>query len=177
MFQAVTCTLGLDVTNRDHDADGVRSGVKRVNRSYGLFEREEGIVNVLVVDNSAVLCAGITGLLSGLKGITLISEAHDAQEAWRAIGELHPDVVTLDIQLSGGGIHLLKKIKQQRRAPVVIMLTNSSSLQYRERCKEAGVDFFLDKATEWTQLKTLVQGLLNGAFKERTMNQTSGGKE
>jgi DNA-binding NarL/FixJ family response regulator len=142
------------------------------------LEGKEVAVNVLVVDNSAVLCAGIIGLLSSLRGITLISEAHDAQEAWRAIEELQPDVVTLDIQLSGGcGIKLLKRIKQQQRAPVVIVLSHSSSLQYRNRSKEAGADFFLDKATEWTQLKILVQNLLNGVFEERPVNQTSGGNK
>ena len=69
--------------------------------------------------------------------------------------------MTLDIRLIGGsGIDVLKKIKQEDRALVVIMLTNSTALPFRRRCMEAGADFFLDKSTEFRKVREIVQGLL-----------------
>jgi DNA-binding NarL/FixJ family response regulator len=102
-------------------------------------------------------------MLSELAGIEIVGQAQDAPEAVRAIRELKPDIVTLDIQLIGGsGIEVLEKIKQEEHAPVVIMLTNLSSLPYRKRCSVAGADFFLDKSTEFGKVRKIIQVLLKG---------------
>jgi DNA-binding NarL/FixJ family response regulator len=118
-------------------------------------------MKVFVVDNSAILCKQIIDLLTELHGIEIVGQAQVALEALCAIRERKPDVVTLDIQMSGGsGIDVLKKIKQADQAPVVIMLTNSTAPPFRRRCIEVGADFFLDKSTEFGKVKEIVQGLL-----------------
>jgi DNA-binding NarL/FixJ family response regulator len=118
-------------------------------------------MKVFVVDNSAILCKQIIGLLTELTGIEIVGQAQVALEALCAIRECKPDVVTLDIQMRGGsGIDVLKKIKQENLAPVVIMLTNSTAPPFRKRCTEAGADFFLDKSTEFGRVKEIVQVLL-----------------
>ena len=122
-------------------------------------------MKVLIVEDSAILRQRIIGVLSDLRGIEVICEAQDAQEAFLAVGELHPDVMTLDIQLrTGSGIDVLQQVKRQDRAPIVIMLTNYSSPPYRRKCRDAGADFFLDKTTEFGELKNLMQRLLNDSF-------------
>ncbi|HWX53424.1 MAG TPA: response regulator transcription factor [Verrucomicrobiae bacterium] len=124
-------------------------------------------MKVLIVEDSAILRQRIVGLFSGLAGIAAICEAQDAQEAFLAVRELHPDVMTLDIQLrTGNGVDVLKQVKRQLRAPIVIMLTNHSSPLYRRKCKDAGADFFLDKTTEFGELKYLMQRLLDGSFRQ-----------
>jgi DNA-binding NarL/FixJ family response regulator len=118
-------------------------------------------MKVFVVDNSAILCKQIIELLIELHEIEIVGQAQVALEALCAIRERKPDVVTLDIQMSGGnGIDVLKKIKQENHAPVVIMLTNCTAPPFRRRCTEAGADFFLDKSTEFGKVKEIIQGLL-----------------
>jgi len=81
-------------------------------------------------------------------------------EAISAIHRLQPDVVILDVRMPGGsGIDVLQTIKQDRTGPMVIILTNYPYPGYRQKCLEAGADFFLDKSTEFDQIPTLLERL------------------
>ena len=118
-------------------------------------------MKIFVADDSAMLREQIIALLSGLDGVVISGQAHDARVAYQSICALKPDVVILDIQMIGGsGIDVLKQIKQELRAPVVMMLTNRTSPPYRKRCQQAGADYFLDKSTELGKVKEIIQGLL-----------------
>ena len=70
-----------------------------------------------------------------------------------------PDVMILDIQLSGGsGIEVLREVKRMPHAPVVIMLTNLVSSECRTACWEAGAEFFIDKSFGYEQLTWILEG-------------------
>jgi DNA-binding NarL/FixJ family response regulator len=99
-------------------------------------------------------------LLSQLVGIEIVGEAQYALEAFHAIFELKPDVVILDIHLIGGsGIDVLRRIKRLNAAPIVIMLTNSTTPPYRRKCMRAGADFFLDKSSEFENVRSIIKSL------------------
>lgn len=146
---------------------GSRMGVGKVpgqahflTSSNRKFPVRRAAMKVFVADNSAILRKQIINLLSDLHGIEIVGQAQVTPEALRAIRELKPDVVTLDIQMSGGGIDVLKKIKRDDSAPIVIILTNSTSPPYRRSFIEAGADFFLDKSTEFEEVRGIIQRLL-----------------
>lgn len=104
----------------------------------------------------------VVDLLSALVGVEIIGQAQYALEAFHAICELKPDVVTLDIHLIGGsGIDVLRRIKRLDAAPIVIMLTNSTTLPYRRKCMRAGADFFLDKSSDFENLRAIIESLSN----------------
>ena len=87
--------------------------------------------------------------------LKVVGQAGDCHEAMTLVDALRPEVVVLDIRMPGGsGIDVLKHVKRQRPAPVVIMLTNYLFPQYRARCLAAGADFFFDKSTELDQVAT-----------------------
>jgi len=117
-------------------------------------------MRVFVVDDSALLREQVIGLLSVIVGIEIVGQAQYALEAFHAINELQPDVVTLDIHLIGGsGIDVLRRIKRLDPAPIVIMLTNSTTPPYRRKCVKAGADFFLDKSTEFENVREIILSL------------------
>jgi len=67
----------------------------------------------------------------------------------------------LDIQLSGGsGIEVLREVKRMQSAPVVIMLTNYATPEYRLACRQAGAELFLDKSSEADQLVDILKGMI-----------------
>jgi DNA-binding NarL/FixJ family response regulator len=118
-------------------------------------------MNVFVADDSHRLRQQIINLLSEIDGIKIIGQADSASDAINQICELNPDVVTLDIQmLNGSGIEVLQSIKQSDQAPVVMMLTNRTSQPYRKKCLEAGADYFVDKSTEFSQVKEIMKMLI-----------------
>lgn len=116
---------------------------------------------IFIADDSEVLRERLTALLSEIEGAKVIGQAANAVEAVEGIHNLKPDVVILDIHMPGGnGIDVLKTIKQASQPPLVLMLTNNASPQYRKKCMELGSDFFLDKSREFESLFTIFKSLI-----------------
>ena len=85
-------------------------------------------------------------------------------EAISGIRIIQPDVVILDIRMPGGtGIDVLQTIKQDEVTPMVIILTNYPYPGYRQKCLQAGADFFLDKSAEFDQIPELFERFKQGA--------------
>jgi DNA-binding NarL/FixJ family response regulator len=97
-------------------------------------------------------------LLADLVGVELVGQAGNGAEVISAIQRLKPDVVILDIHMPGNsGFEVLQNIKQDQAAPMVIILTNYPYSVYRQKCLQAGADFFLDKSTEFDQIPELLE--------------------
>jgi DNA-binding NarL/FixJ family response regulator len=117
-------------------------------------------MRVFVVDDSALLREQVVGLLSELGGIEIVGQAQYPLEAFQAISVLKPDVVILDIHLIGGsGIDVLQRTKRLDPAPIVIILTNSPAPPYRKKCMMAGADYFLDKSSQFANVRAIIQSL------------------
>jgi DNA-binding NarL/FixJ family response regulator len=117
-------------------------------------------VRVFVADDSAAIRERILSLLEEIPGVEIVGHAEDALAARVLVTALQPDVVILDINMPGGsGVEVLRDIKNASHPPRVIMLTNHSQLQYRHRCLEAGADAFLDKSTEFGNIRAVLETL------------------
>jgi len=97
------------------------------------------------------------------KDIEVIGQTGDVSEAIRAIQQLNPDVVILDVSMSKGSSNaLLEYIKKANKySPVIIMLTNYSLPQYQKRYMESGADYFFDKSLEIQKIAEVLKKLSN----------------
>lgn len=103
-------------------------------------------------------------MLSNVEEIETIGQAQDVGEAINSIEELKPDAVILDIQMPGGsGIEVLRHIKKEQPATVVIILTNYPYSQYRHECMDGGADFFFDKSLEFDRAIEICKVLARGS--------------
>lgn len=110
-------------------------------------------MRVVIADDSSIVRGRMAGLLTDLKEVEVVGQAQDVPEAVESVTRLKPDLVILDIQMPGGsGIDALEKIKRDKPAPIVMMFSNDSYSQYRQRCMELGADYFFDKSTEFEKL-------------------------
>ena len=117
-------------------------------------------MKVFVVDDSVVIRERLKRLVAEVPDVQVVGEAGDAQIAVAAILAQKPDVVLLDIHiLNGNGIDVLQRLKQERVAPAVIILTDYPFPEYRQLCLNAGADFFFVKSTEFEQLVPALQKL------------------
>ncbi|MCE0558847.1 MULTISPECIES: chemotaxis response regulator protein-glutamate methylesterase [unclassified Motilimonas] len=81
-------------------------------------------INVLIVDDSAVVRQVLTQQLDGAAGIKVIGAASDPIFAMKKMASQWPDVIVLDIEMPRmDGITFLKKIMAERPTPVVICST------------------------------------------------------
>lgn len=99
---------------------------------------------VLIVDDSAVIRALLSELLSADPRLTVVGAAHDPYEARELIKQLSPDVLTLDIEMPKmNGIAFLKNLMRLRPMPVVMIstLTQAGAPATLEALELGAVDF------------------------------------
>ena len=112
------------------------------------------MLTVYVVDDSQVMRERLTESVIDIAEVKIAGQSGDPFEALDGIRKLHPDVVILDIRLpQKSGIDMLKDIKQQQSAPIVIMVTNYPYRQYRQACMAAGADYFFSKIDEFEMIR------------------------
>ena len=120
-------------------------------------------IKIFIADDSLIVRERLVTMLDELAGIEIVGQAENVAEAISAIRQLQPDVVILDIRMPGGsGIDVLRTIKQDETAPIVIILTNYPYPGYRQKCMNAGADFFLDKSIEFDQIPKLFERFRQG---------------
>jgi DNA-binding response OmpR family regulator len=100
-------------------------------------------------------------MLQNLDFIAEIRSAGSCDSAEALLAEGTPDVVLLDINLGNrSGIELLQFIHDKYPTVTVIMLSNQSGPQHRAICFEFGAAYFIDKSTEFGQIRSVVTSFL-----------------
>jgi two-component system response regulator DevR len=118
-------------------------------------------MKIFLVEDSAVVRERLVEMVSELHGAEIVGYAEDTRRATEYIVAFQPDVIILDIQLSGGsGIEVLREVTRMQPAPVVIMLTNYATSEYRLACRQVGAELFLDKSFETDQLVNILGGMI-----------------
>ena len=133
-----------------------------------MLSRSNHKIKVFIADDSLIVREHLVTMLDELAGIEIVGQAENVTEAIDAIQKLRPDVVILDIRMPGGSrIDVLQRIKQDEVTPIVIILTNYPFPAYRQKCLQAGADFFLDKSTEFDQIPKLFEQFKRGVGADR----------
>ena len=84
-------------------------------------------VRVLVVDDSALMRKLIPQMLEADPSIEVVGTAMDGTFCLKKIEELHPNVITLDLQMPGmNGIDTLKEIMRRHPLPVIVVSSHST---------------------------------------------------
>ena len=119
-------------------------------------------MKILIADDSKLIRERIIEMISVIPGVEIVGQAENSGEAIVFIEVLKPDVVILDIRMAGGGgIEVLKKIKQKKIEIVKIILTNYPYSQYKTKCFELGADYFFDKSTEFNKITGVLSNLIH----------------
>ncbi len=116
-------------------------------------------MKILLVDDSEFILQRIQHLLEGMKQVKEIRTATSAEEAAEWIESYNPALVFLDINLPGkNGLQMLKDIRSKTTIdPTIVILTNNTLSGYRIECMQAGADYFLDKAKDFSSIPDIVQ--------------------
>ncbi|MBL0882352.1 MAG: response regulator [Chitinophagaceae bacterium] len=116
------------------------------------------MLKILLVDDSEFILQRVQHLLTGMQQIHEIRTATSAEEADRWIEDYNPSLIFLDINLPGkNGLQMLKDIRSNKSIdPVVVILTNNTLSGYRNECMQAGADYFLDKAKDFSSIPDII---------------------
>jgi len=119
--------------------------------------------SVFIADDHAAFCKRLAEMLAEIEGIQVVGRAGTVPEAIRSISELKPDIVLLDIRMppGAGGFDVLRKIKESKGRPRVIMLTAFSNAAYRNRCVAMGADYYFDKSSDIKKMLGTIKKLIS----------------
>jgi DNA-binding NarL/FixJ family response regulator len=105
-------------------------------------------VRVLLVDDDALVRAGLRLILSSADDLQVVGEADDGGRAVAAVREHRPDVVLMDIRMAGtDGITATAAVRRLDQAPQVIVLTTFQADEQVLSALRAGASGFLVKDT------------------------------
>lgn len=123
----------------------------------------EGSITVLLVDDEALMRAGLRLILDGAENIRVVGEAENGAHAVDRVRELAPDVVLMDIRMPGtDGIAGCRSVRSEPDPPQVVMLTAFDTDAFILEALEAGAVGFLLKDTPPRQLVRAVKDAAEG---------------
>jgi two-component system, OmpR family, response regulator len=112
-------------------------------------------LGVLLVEDSPRIAERLRELLTQNVGVRVLATVVDELSAIQALRELPVDLLILDLQLkTGTGFGVLETIGSDR--PTTVVMTNYALPQYRERAKQLGVEYFLNKEKDFERLPEIV---------------------
>ncbi|WP_043636033.1 response regulator transcription factor [Nonomuraea candida] len=120
-------------------------------------------INVLLVDDQALVRAGFRALLARAKTLAVVGEAATGEEAIGQATRLRPDVVLMDIRMPGmNGIDATRRILSELPATKVIILTTFDTDEHVFDALRAGASGFLTKEVDLAELRRAVEVVAAG---------------
>ena len=110
-------------------------------------------IRLMLVDDHSVVRMGLSAILSLDKGLRVVSEAEDGEQAVEQYRKSRPDVALMDVQMPKmGGVEGLRSILAEWPEARVIMLTTSDLDDDIHRALEAGASGYLLKSVSRSEL-------------------------
>ena len=120
-------------------------------------------IRVLIVDDHAVLRAGLRTLLNLQPDMEVAGEAAEGLEALERVKRLEPDVVLMDITLPGmEGLEVTKKLKKTHPNVKVLILTMHEDRRYLYSALKAGASGYVVKRAADTELIDAIRAAHRG---------------
>jgi DNA-binding NarL/FixJ family response regulator len=123
----------------------------------------DAAVGVLVVDDDALMRAGLRGVLASDDAIAVVGEAADGAEAVARAAALRPDVVLMDVRMPGlDGISATRDVLAASDGVRVLILTTFEQDDYVFGALRAGASGFLLKRARPEELLAAVHAVAAG---------------
>jgi DNA-binding NarL/FixJ family response regulator len=120
-------------------------------------------IKVLIVDDDALVRAGLAMILGGATDIAVVGEAADGAEVASAVRSYGPDVVLMDIRMPRlDGLAATEALRRRPEPPEVIVLTTFHADEYVLRALRAGASGFLLKDTPPAEILRAVRRVALG---------------
>jgi len=120
-------------------------------------------IRVLLVDDHAILRAGLRALLETYADVEIVGEANDGSEAIEQVRKLRPDVVLMDVAMPGmNGLVATRYILEENPATKVLILTQYGNKEYVLPLLEAGAAGYVLKQAADTDLIKAIRSVYRG---------------
>jgi len=144
----------------------------------------EEIIRVLVADDHLIVREGLRLILETEAGFNLVGEAVDGAEAIRLSGELHPDVILMDLRMPVmDGLTAIEHLRAERPDVAVVILTTFNEDDLMMRGLRAGARGYLlkdaSRETLFAAIRAAAHGetLLSPEILQQLLSRAEGGQD
>jgi len=121
------------------------------------------VAKILIVDDASFMRGSLKYIVEGA-GHSVVGMAKDGQEALKLCVKLKPDIVTLDILMSGmDGLTALKSIKKEDSGAKVIMVTALGQEEKQGEAFNFGASGYIRKPFKQTEIVDEIRRVLGSA--------------
>jgi DNA-binding NarL/FixJ family response regulator len=140
---------------------------------------------IVLVDDHAVVRAGVRRLLEQEPLFEVIGEAESGEKAYQIIGELKPDVMVMDLSMPGmGGLEAIRRILMRYEKAKILVLSMHEDLSFANQALKLGAKGYLIKNALADDLVKSIETVSQGEVflsaeiaKKMAMQSISGDKD
>jgi DNA-binding NarL/FixJ family response regulator len=140
-------------------------------------------VRVLIVDDQKIVREGLVSLIGLLPGISVVGAAVDGDDAVRQVGDTHPDVVLMDLNMPRcNGVEATERLRGLHPGTAVVVLTTYSDDAWVFSALQAGARGFLTKDAGTDEIHRAITAVAAGqvqldpSVQRRLLDALSGGE-
>ena len=105
-------------------------------------------VTIVLVDDHAVVRAGVRRLLEQEPLFEVVGEAESGEKGYQLFGELNPDVMVMDLSMPGmGGLEAIRRIMMRHAKAKILVLSMHEDLSFANQVLKLGAKGYLIKNT------------------------------
>ncbi len=120
-------------------------------------------LRVLLVEDHALVRAGMRALLQKIDGLEVISDVGDGWEAVKSVQTDAPDLVLMDIAMPGlNGLDATSRIVKESPNTRVILLSMHANEEYLQQALQVGASGYLLKGAELAELELAIRTVGKG---------------
>jgi DNA-binding NarL/FixJ family response regulator len=106
---------------------------------------DESTISLVIADDHPLILAGMAALIQAEPGLLLLGQAVDADGAVAQYERLRPDVLLVDLNMPGGGLDAIARVRARHPQARIVILTTFDGDEDVHRGLEAGAAAYLLK--------------------------------
>jgi DNA-binding NarL/FixJ family response regulator len=125
--------------------------------------KNDSLIRVMLVDDHAVVRAGVRRLLEQETKFSVIAEAESGERAYQIFGEHLPDVTIIDLSMPGlGGMEAIKRIVTRYPTAKIIVLSMHENVAFASQALKAGAKGYVTKSGLANELTNAIEWVISG---------------
>jgi len=118
-------------------------------------------ISMVIADDHPLILAGIAALIESEPGFALLGQAVNADQTVACYERLRPDVVLVDLNMPGGGLDAIARIRKHDAEARIVILTTYEGDENIHRALRAGASAYLLKQAGFEEIVHCVRQVAN----------------
>jgi len=123
---------------------------------------EQPPISLVIADDHPLILAGLAALIEAEPALALLGQAQDADGAVAAYARMRPDVLLVDLNMPGGGLEAIARVRAHYPQARIVILTTFEGDEHVHRALAAGASAYLLKQSAFEQILHCLRQVMGG---------------